>query len=106
MIKKFIGKKILIPAKGIMLTQKIKTDAKNIKTQLLTDNNSKNLIMHVVCINGIMYIINGYQHYMAINSIAYKDIESNEQLKNIDIKIVQLPKVSNIELQKLIEYFL
>jgi hypothetical protein len=106
MIKKFIGKKILIPAKGILLTQKIKTDAKNIKIQILNDNNCKTLIMHVVCINGIMYIINGYSYYIAINSIAYKDIETNNILKNIDIKLVQLPKVSSIELQKLIEYFL
>jgi hypothetical protein len=105
-IKKFIGKKILIPAKGIVITPKIKLDAKNIKAQLLSSDNCKNLIMHVVCINGIMHIINGFHYYLALNSIAYKDIETNQQLKNIDIKIVQLPKVSNIELQKLIEYFI
>jgi hypothetical protein len=106
-IKKFIGKKILIPAKHLILTVKIKEDAKNIKSVLLEKNSStpKNLIMHVVCINGTMNVINGYHYYLALNSISYKDIDANEHMKNIEIKLVQLPKVSNIELHKLIEYF-
>lgn len=104
-IKKLIGKKILIPAKGMLATSKVKSDAKAAKTQLLSKDGCKNLVMHVVCINGTMHIINGYHNYLALSSITYKDIDMHEQLKRTEIKIVQLPKVSNVELQQLIDYF-
>jgi hypothetical protein len=104
-IKKLIGKKILIPAKGLILTNKIKQDAKIVKQQILTQDSIKNIIIHVVCINGIMNIINGYHNYLALNSFSYKEVEINDKLKKIEVKVIQLPKVSNIELKQLIDYF-
>jgi hypothetical protein len=108
-IKKLIGKKILVPSKDILLTNKIKEDAKKIKLLLLDATNlskgtQKNIIIHVVCVNGIMYVISGYHNYLAINAITYKDIESNEHLSSLEIRLIQLPKVSSLELRQLIEY--
>lgn len=109
MIKKFIGKKILIPAKGLLLTPKMREDAKHIKAALLvSDSNTKfpkSIIMHVVCVQGTMVIVNGYANYLAICSVSYKDIEANDTLKHTEIKLVQLPKVSNGELRILLDYF-
>jgi hypothetical protein len=124
-IKKFIGKKILIPCKDLLLTDKIKDDAKDVKNMLMSNdvldqsrpavqpsaNQSRpaaasRITMHVVCINGIMHIIGGMHNYIAINTISYKDIETNEKIRNVDIKLVQLPKVSNQEIRQLIEYLM
>lgn len=110
MIKKFIGKKILIPAKGVIITPKIKEDAKMIKAHLLTnttphESHHRHIILHVVCISGTMHIINGYSNYLAISAISYKDIEDNSVLRSTEIKLVQLPKVSNSEMRALLEYF-
>jgi hypothetical protein len=105
MIKKFIGKKLLIPAKGLLLTPKVKDEAKHIKAALLANENQKNIILHVVCINGTMHIINGYSNYLAIGAISYKDIDTNLNLRNTEIKLIQLPKLSNAELRILLEYF-
>lgn len=107
MIKKFIGKKILIPAKGLLLTPKMREDAKHIKAALLVSDTKfpKSIIMHVVCVQGTMVIVNGYANYLAICSVSYKDIEANDTLKHTEIKLVQLPKVSNGELRILLDYF-
>lgn len=110
-IKKLIGKKILVPSKDILLTNKIKDDAKKIKLLLLDNinlskSNQKNIIIHVVCVSGIMYVISGYQNYLALNLITYKDIESNEHLNSLEVRLIQLPKVSSLELHQLIEYLL
>lgn len=109
MIKKFIGKKILIPAKGLLITPKIRDEAKLIKAALLVQEPQsklpKSIIMHVICIQGTMVIVNGYSNYLAIGSISYKDIETNDALKHTEIKLVQYPKVSNSELRILLDYF-
>lgn len=104
MIKKFIGKKILIPVKGLLLTPKVKEDAKSVKHALLSQTNQKNITMHAICINGTMHIVSGYSSYIAISSISYKDIEANTYLQNTEIKLVLLPKITNANLKILLDY--
>lgn len=77
-IKKLIGKKLLIPWKGLTITDKDKKSSININKNLIDlakQKNYKNIILTVVSVNGVLYIIKGIDRYLAINQISYKDIK-------------------------------
>ena len=106
-IKRMIGKKIIIPAKELVLSADIRADAKHCKHILLNESfqeHHKIITIYVMTNNGIMYVINGYSYFLAINSISYKELERHPSLSNLEIKIIKVPKVSSIDVLKLIDY--
>lgn len=108
-IKKLIGKKIIILSKIIIVNDNIKKNTKIMKEYILNKDNycskkPKQIIMHAILSNGILNIIGGVSFYLAINTISYKDIEQHPHLNNIDIKIIQYPKITQTNIKKIIDY--
>jgi hypothetical protein len=103
-IKKMIGKKLLLihPSINAPIINQYKSVSKNIKEKILdTNNSSKNLILTATCNNGVLYIFKNAETLLAINSISYKELESN---KNIDVNviIIQHPNLTKQEVKDLI----
>ncbi len=102
-IKKMIGKKLLLihPSINTPIINQYKAISKNIKEKILDINNSsKNLILTATCNNGVLYIFKNAETLLAINSISYKELESN---KNIDVNVViiQHPNLTKQEVKDL-----
>jgi hypothetical protein len=104
-IKKMIGKKLIIPWKGLNTSpQELKDSSKKIKKKILdsvSQKGSKKLVITTVCLSGILHIINGLDRSTAISMISYKEIE---KLSGDDIKVVviQYSKMSQASIKNLI----
>ena len=77
-IKKLIGKKLILPWKGIIITDEIKQKSKQTKEKLLESFKSgKKISISVMCVSGILHVIFGVDILLAIMSIPYTDIKKN-----------------------------
>lgn len=104
-IKKMIGKKLLLPWVGLNINIQIKNSSKVIKSKILENmstNSVKNLILTTVENQGILYVIKNLETYLAINSVSYKEMESMQLSENINIIIIQYPKLSKSDIKLLI----
>lgn len=99
-IKKMIGKKLLIIHPIISAHNQLKSSSKNIKEKILDNTNSaKNLVLTATCNSGILFVFKNIDTFLAINSVSYKELESN---KNIDINVV-IVQYSNLTKQEVKE---
>lgn len=73
--KKMIGKGLVVMWNGVVINKKtISTEIKKIKDKILAKN-AKSIGLTGYCNNGIIYIFNGYDRLLAINSISYADLK-------------------------------
>jgi uncharacterized protein YqhQ len=102
--KKLIGKKLIIPWKGIIISDDIRQKAKKIKEKIKESaktSKQKNIILSAMLINGILHIIFGIDILVAIMGISYTEIKKY----NIDsnVEVIQYPKIPKLDIQKLLE---
>jgi len=104
-IKKMIGKKLIVPWKGLNTPpQEVKDNAKKVKKKIiesLSQKGSKKIMLTTVCINGVLNIISGMERSMAISMISYKEI-SKHNMSDIRVVIVQYAKMSQANIKNLI----
>lgn len=104
-IKKMIGKKLIVPWKGLNTPpQEVKDDAKKIKKKVVesvSQKGSKKIMLTTVCIKGVLNIINGIERSLAISMISYKEIQKYN-MSDIKVVIVQYPTMSQANIKKLL----
>lgn len=104
-VKKMIGKKLIVPWKGLNIPpQELKDKAKKIKKKIIdsvSQKGTKKLVLTTVCINGVLNIINGLERSNAISMISYKEIQKLN-MSDIKVVIVQYPKLSQTNIKNLI----
>jgi hypothetical protein len=98
--KKHIGKKLIIPWKGMGVNIDREAISK-IKTQIMNEPNKKTITITCVCMGGILYVINGIEKYMGVNTISYDEIKK-KNLKDVPIVIIQYMDLSQSEIKKMI----
>jgi hypothetical protein len=102
-IKKLIGKKLIIPWNGIIISDCINQKAKKIKEKIIENvkGRQKNMILSAMLINGILHVIFGIEVLISIMSISYTEIKKY----NIDsnIEVIQYPKIPKLDIHKLLE---
>ncbi len=103
-VKKMIGKKLIIPISGLIITIQDKNNAKVLKTKILENISekvvkSKNIIITVMYNGGILNVFKQIEVYLAICSISYKEMANVGD--NIMITIHQYPKLTKTELKKI-----
>ncbi len=103
-VKKLIGKKIMMLDKGVLVGEAIKQDAKVLKEQLLIGGSKKNIIIHAITFEGTLRVIGGIVCYAAICLISYQEIKSNSALNELELKVIQYPKPSQVNIKRLIDY--
>jgi hypothetical protein len=105
-VKKMIGKKLIVPWKGLNIPpQELKENAKKVIKKIIESSHqkgTKKLVLTTVCINGILNIIGGLERYTAISMISYKEIEKLDTLGEICVIIIQHPKISQANIKNLI----
>jgi hypothetical protein len=103
-IKKLIGKKLIIPWKGIIISDDIKQKSKKIKEKIIENAKvcrQKNITLSSMLINGILHVIFGIDVLLAIMSISYTEIKKYNIESNIDV--IQYPKIHKLDIHKLLE---
>lgn len=104
-IKKMIGKKLIVPWKGLTVSPaELKEEAKKAKQKIMDSSDkktSKKIVITTVCINGVLNIIGGLERSMAISMISYKEITKNN-LSDIRVVISQYSKMSQANIKNLI----
>lgn len=97
--KKLIGKKLIIPWKGIIITDEIKQKSKKTKDTLMESFKKKKVIsLTAMCISGILHIIYGIDILLAIMNISYTDIKKYN-IGTCHIEILQYPKLPKSDIQ-------
>lgn len=89
--------------KGVLVNDALKQEANAIKDQLMLGTIKRNITIHVMSVEGILRVIGGVSVYAAICTISYQDIKSNN-LGSIELKVIQYPKQSQINVKRLIDY--
>jgi hypothetical protein len=104
-VKKMIGKKLIVPWKGLNIPpQELKENAKKVAKKIVESSaqkGSKKLVLTTVCINGILNVICGLERSTAISMISYKEIDKLNT-SEIRIIIIQYPKMSQANIKNLI----
>jgi hypothetical protein len=104
-VKKMIGKRLIVPWKGLNIPpQELKENAKKIVKKIVDstfDKGSKKLVLTTICINGILNVICGLERSTAISMISYKEIEKLNT-SEILVVIIQHPKMSQANIKKII----
>ena len=104
-VKKMIGKKLIIPWKGINKPpQEINYNARKVKKKILESAKNekfKKIILSAICLNGVLNIINGLDRCMALSMISYKEIQKNN-MENMNVIILQYPKMSQKNIKNII----
>ena len=105
-IKKMIGKKLIIPWKGLTISpQELKDNAKKMKKKImesaLQTGGNKKIVLTTVCINGVLNIVNGIDRSTAISMISYKEMQKLD-MSDIKIIVVQYPQMSQAGIKNII----
>lgn len=100
-VKKMIGKKLIVLPPNLVMTIQDKNNAKLLKQKII-ESGKKNLILTVMCNQGIMFLLKNIDIFMAINSISYKELE-NDNINNIIVNIIQYPKLTKNEIHALLK---
>jgi hypothetical protein len=103
-IKKMLGKKLIIPWKGLNVPPaELKEEAKKTKKKIIDSHKdpTKKIIITTVCINGVLNIIGGLDRAAAISLFSYKDLE-NAELAETRVIISQYPRMAQADIKNLI----
>ena len=108
-IKKMLGKKLIIPWKGLNSSPaELKEEAKKSKKKIIESlkdgdkaQSSKKLVITTICINGVMNIIGGLDRAVAISLFSYKELEKNS-ISDIKVVISQYPRMPQVDIKNLI----
>ena len=105
-IKKMMGKKLIVPWKGLNTSPaSLKDESKKFKKKI-TDSvkdptGAKKIVITTVCINGVMNVISGLDRAVAISLFSYKELEKNS-ISDIKVVISQYPRMSQADIKNLI----
>jgi hypothetical protein len=101
-IKKMIGKKLIIPWPGSVITIQEKNLSRNTKNKILDAVGKKNLVITTFCSHGVLYVIRNMDIYLALNLISYKELEGMNN--EINVTIIQYPKLSKSEIKSILNH--
>ena len=105
-IKKMLGKKLIVPWKGLNNSPvALKEESRKFKKKILDSvkdpHGVKKIVITTVCLGGVMNVVSGLERAVAISMFSYKDLE-DDIISDIKVVVSQYPRMSQADIKNLI----